>query len=141
MFNFMETKNIIIFEKYDGVRFVLQRSLAKFADEVTIRTSHWKNEVKKMIDRDGVDLLITELSRANPEGLEISRYVRKTHPDISIIWITVLGCNLFRDQKEKIGNVLCIEKPLEINHFRENVLQALEEVDGGVQGQPNEQPT
>lgn len=122
----MAEKNIILFEKYDGVRFVLKRSLSKYNQDITIHASHWKNEVKHIIDRDNVDLLVTELSRLNPDGLEISRYARKTHPDIKIIWITVLGCNLFRDQKEKIGNVQCIEKPLEINEFRENVLEALE---------------
>jgi len=122
----MNNKSIILFEKYDGVRFVLERSLGKFDGEISIKSSHWKNEVKQLIDRDGVDLLITELSQVNPDGLEISRYARKTHPEIKIIWITVLGCNLFREQKKKIGNIQCIEKPLEINDFRENVMDALE---------------
>lgn len=122
----MEEKNIILFEKYDGVRFVLERSLFKFIEDIRIHSSHWKNEVKHLIDQDGVDLLVTELSRVNPDGLEISRYARKLHPDLKIIWITVLGCDLFRDHKEKLGNIRCIEKPLEINDFRENVLKALE---------------
>jgi DNA-binding NtrC family response regulator len=121
----MTEKNIVLFEKYDGVRFVLERSLSKFEHEIIIHASHWKNEIKHMIDQNGVDLLVTELSRVNPDGLEISRYARKSHPQLKIIWITVLGCDLFNEEKEKIGNVLCIEKPLEINEFRENVLEAL----------------
>ena len=122
----MEEKNIILFEKYDGVRFVLERSLSKFIKDIHIHSSHWKNEVKHLIDQDGVDLLVTELSRVNPDGLELSRYARKLHPNLKIIWITVLGCNLFKDQKEKLGDIKCIEKPLEIKDFRENVLKALE---------------
>lgn len=122
----MENKKIILFEKYDGVRFVLERSLSKIKGDVHIHSSHWKNEVKHLIDQNNVDLLVTELNRVNPDGLEISRYARKLHPDLQIIWITVLGCDIFRDQKEKIGNVACLEKPLEINEFREHVISALE---------------
>ena len=121
----MVAKKIILYEKYDGVRFVLERSLAKINGDFNIHASHWKNDVKQLIDQHGVDLLITELSRLNPDGLEISRYARKANPEMSIIWITVLGCNIFREQKKKLGNILCMEKPLEINDFRENVLEAL----------------
>ena len=121
----MTAKKIILYEKYDGVRFVLERSLAKINGDFTIHASHLKNDVKQLIDQHGVDLLITELSRLNPDGLEISRYARKANPEMSIIWITVLGCNIFREQKKKLGNILCMEKPLEINDFRENVLEAL----------------
>lgn len=121
----MTEKNIILFEKYDGVRFVLERSLSKYDEEISIHSSNWKNEVKHLIDQNSVDLLITELSRINPEGLEISRYARKIHPSLGIIWITVMGCNVLRELKEQIGNVQCIEKPLKVVEFRKKVLKAL----------------
>lgn len=122
----MNEKNIILYEKYDGVRFVLERSLLKYKDDISIYSSHWKNEIKNRIENNDVDLLITELSKFNPDGLEISRYARKIAPELKIIWITVLGCHVFREHKVKLGNVICIEKPLEIRNFRKDVLQALE---------------
>jgi DNA-binding NtrC family response regulator len=123
---FMDIKNIVLFERYDGVRFVLERSLLKFQHAIQIRSSHWKNEIKSLIDQQDVDLLITELSRFNPTGLEISRYARKADPDLKIIWITVLGCDVFRELRKDLGNILCIEKPLEIEEFRRDVFNALE---------------
>jgi len=122
----MDEKNIILFERYDGVRFILERSLAKYEDDICIYASHWKNEIKKMIDANNVDLLITELSKANPDGLELSRYARKISPELKILWITVLGCDEFRKQRELLGNIRCAEKPLKIQDFREDVLEALE---------------
>lgn len=122
----MGEKNIILFERYDGVRFVLERSLAKYEEDICIHTSHWKNEIKKLIDSNNADLLITELSKVNPDGLELSRYARKISPEIKILWITVLGCDVFRKHKEKLGNIHCVEKPLKIEDFREDVLEALE---------------
>lgn len=122
----MKKKNIVIFEKYDGVRFVLERSLEKYRGNLNIYTSHWKNEIKIHIEHKKVDLLITELSKYNPDGLEISRFAREISPDLQIFWITVLGCDVFREQKELLGNIRCIEKPLEIQKLRKKVLQALD---------------
>jgi FixJ family two-component response regulator len=71
-------------------------------------------------------LLITELNQKNSDGLAVSAFGRQISPDLSIIWITVLGCNLFRQQKKELGNIFCIEKPLAIEDFREKVSQALD---------------
>ena len=122
----MDEKNIVLYERHDGVRFVLERSLQKFKQKINIYSSHWKNDTKQMIANENVDLLITELSRINPDGLEISHYARKLDPDLKIMWITVLGCHNFCDQKAKLGNICCFEKPLEINEFRQDVLEALD---------------
>lgn len=79
-----------------------------------------------MIRNKNIDLLITELNQTNSNGLEVSALARKISPELSIIWITVLGCNLFREHREKLGNIRCIEKPLSIEDFREDVLTALD---------------
>jgi DNA-binding NtrC family response regulator len=121
----MEEKNIILFERYAGVRFVLERSLSKYQDKINIHSSHWKEDVKKLIDNNDTDLLITELNNADSDGLEISRYARKHFPDLPIIWITVMGCHECREQQEKLNILQCIEKPLEIEEFRKGILEVL----------------
>lgn len=128
----MLMKNVILFEHYDGVRFILERSLSIADEEINIQSSPIKNDIKDIIDQNNADLLITELSRTNPSGLELSRYARKANPDMKIIWITVLGCDVFREIKNQIGNIKCIEKPLEIKDFRRDVFNALGmEISGG----------
>lgn len=122
----MTEKNIVLFEHYDGVRFILERSLSKSQHSFNIKSSNQKIDIKNYLDEENVDLLITELSSKNPDGLEISRYARKSEPNMKIIWITVLGCDVFREIKNKIGNIKCIEKPLEIKDFRRDVYKALE---------------
>ena len=128
----MIMKNVVLYEHYDGVRFILERSLSEATEDINIHSSSLKKDIKDIIDQNHVDLLITELSRANSSGLELSRYARKSSPDLKIIWITVLGCDVFRELKNKIGNIKCIEKPLEIKDFRRDVFKALEmEYSGG----------
>jgi len=122
----MKTKNIVLYEHYDGVRFILERSLTKTSQDINIQSSNLKNDVKNIIDHNHVDLLITELNRINPTGLEISRYARVNNPELKIIWITVLGCDVFREIKKQMGNIICFEKPLEIKDFRRDVYKALD---------------
>jgi DNA-binding NtrC family response regulator len=121
----MENKRIVLFERYKGVQFVLERSLKKYQGEIEIVSANDVNEVKALIDEDQVDLFITELSKMNSDGLTVSRYARRSNPDLRIIWITVLGCNVFKQQKEQLHIFECMEKPLEINEFRADVLEAL----------------
>lgn len=122
----MDKINIVLYEHYDGVRFILERSFSKSNQYINIQCSNQIKEIMNLIDGDHVDLLITEFSSKNPDGLEISRYARKLKPNMKIIWITVLGCNVFREIRNKIGNIICIEKPLEIKDFRRDVYNALE---------------
>jgi len=124
--NTMNEKNIILFERYDGVRFVLERSLKKYRKNIEIISTNHKSEIKNMLNENEVDLLITELSKIHPAGMEISHYAKQIKPNLKIIWITVMGCHLFREQKENLGIFRCIEKPLSINNFRKDVLRALE---------------
>lgn len=121
----MTNKRIVLFEKYKGVQFVLERSLRKYQDDIEIVSAMGVDEVKELVDSDRVDLLITELSKMNTDGLTISRYARRANPDLKIIWITVLGCDKFKRQRENLNILECIEKPLEIDEFRADVLEAL----------------
>jgi DNA-binding NtrC family response regulator len=104
---------------------VLERSLRKYKGEIEIISANGVDEVKALVEANHVDLLITELNKMNADGLTVSRYARQINPDIKIIWITVLGCNEFRQQKEKLDILECMEKPLEIDDFRADVLEAL----------------
>ena len=118
-------KKILLFEKYEGVRFVLERSLSKYKRRIEIYSSQRKTDIFNRIKKDPVDLLITELSEVTSDGMEISNFARLMNPDLKIIWITVCGCHKFSEQREKLGDITCIEKPLEIEIFRESVLKAL----------------
>lgn len=121
----LDMKRVILFERNHGVRFVLERSLEKFKGEIEIRSVQTISEAKQIVDEESADLLITELSHERSNGLEITRYVHRQHPDVKIIWVTVMGCDQLQQQKSQLGVVQCIEKPLEIETFREDVLQAL----------------
>jgi DNA-binding NtrC family response regulator len=121
----MNQKNIILFERYAGVRFVLERSLSKYKDDINIQSSRGKETVKQLIGDNHTDLLITELSKSDTDGLEISRYARNKFPKLPIIWITVMGCHECRGEQKKLGIFQCIEKPLEIGEFRQDILHAL----------------
>lgn len=121
----MTKKHILLFEKYDGVRFVLERSLSRRKEPIEIHSSSQKENIKATLTENHIDLLITELTSIDKDGMEITKYAREVSPDLKIIWITVLGCDVFRKQKKQLGDVQCYEKPVDITHFRHGVMDAL----------------
>jgi DNA-binding NtrC family response regulator len=121
----MVEKKIVLYEQYKGVRFVLERSLSKFEDEIDIVSSYNKRKIREYLKDGIVDLLITDLDGNSQNGVGLSNFARKTAPQLDIIWITVFGCNLFRTEKRRLGNIICLEKPLDIKRFRKTVLNAL----------------
>jgi DNA-binding NtrC family response regulator len=121
----MKRKNIVLFEHDKGVRFVLGKSLSMLGDEINVQASDGVEEIKQYLKNDSVDLLITELCKNNPCGLKLSIFARQIHPDMKIIWVTVMGCHHFSDVRKELGNITCVEKPLEIQDFRYDVLNAL----------------
>ncbi len=121
----MTKKHILLFEKYDGVRFVLERSLSRRKEPIEIHSSSQKENIKATLTENHIDLLITELTSLDKDGMEITKYAREVSPDLKIIWITVLGCDVFRKQKKQLGDVQCYEKPVDITHFRRGVMDAL----------------
>jgi DNA-binding NtrC family response regulator len=121
----MVEKKIILYEQNTGVRFVLERSLSKFNERIDIISSQSKAQIKVYLEKGIVDLLITDLDSINHYGVGLSIFARKTSPNLNIIWITVFGCDLFQKEKKRLGNIICLEKPLDIKSFRNTVLNAL----------------
>jgi DNA-binding NarL/FixJ family response regulator len=118
----MSDLQIVLFERYDGVRFVLTKALDKFQNDFSIQAFRHKRLIKKFIDQNKVDILITELSKVDPVGVEISRYVHEQEPDIKIVWITVVGCHEYRQEMKDLEIALCFEKPLDLSSFRKGIM-------------------
>ena len=118
-------KNIVLYEPAYSVRFVLEKSLSRFQEEISIFSSYRIKELQQQISKDNVDLLIADISEFISPGIRLSRYGRRHHSDLKIIWLSVLGCDRLSALKIDIGNIVCLEKPLDIVDFRRNVLRIL----------------
>ena len=124
----MKTKTIILFERYEGVRFVMERSLRKYEDQIVVQPVRSLGQARQLFDAQNVDLLVTEISQINGEGMGISRFARAHEPELKILWVTVAGCDTFSAEKRHLGVYKCMEKPLGIEEFRQTIAEALEMV-------------
>ncbi len=124
-----EEIRIVLFEQHDGVRFVLQRILENCCDLIHVTATRNKNFIKKLIDDNQVDILITELSRLDRIGLELTKYASNSDTEIKIVWVTVLGCHLFRKEMRALGVARCFEKPLEAKTLRKGMHAIMESLD------------
>jgi DNA-binding NtrC family response regulator len=121
----MKTKTIVLFEQYEGVCFVMERCLRKYQDQITVHPVYSLGQAQRLFGTQGVDLLVTEISLTNREGMEISRFARAHEPELKIVWVTVASCDAFSEEKRRLGVYKCMEKPLEIQEFRRTIAEAL----------------
>lgn len=121
----MDAATIVLFERNKGVCFVLEKSLDKYEDWIQVISVHSGEQALKIIEERPFDLLISEISKTNSDGLQISARARQLWPDLRIIWVTVAGCRAFSREKNQLNIVSCLEKPLDIKDFRRVTLGAL----------------
>ena len=126
----MKAATIVLFEKNEGVRFVLERSLDKYDNWIQVTAVNRVEEALQLLNKTSFNLLISEVSKTSSDGMRISERARQLWPDLKIIWVTVAGCSAFDKEKNQLKIVACLEKPLDINDFRRITLEALGYVEG-----------
>jgi DNA-binding NtrC family response regulator len=126
-----ETKHILIVDDEESVLFVLSGALARFNDEYELaveRASDGKEALTKALAGQ-FDLLITDIRLPGIDGLELTQQVRRERPATDVIWITAYGYRNLREDAERLGVYMCLDKPLEIGQIRQAVRAALKSRD------------
>jgi two-component system response regulator HydG len=120
------TKRILIVDDEERILFVLSSVLNKVENSLEITTvSNGKQAIEKT---RGVpfDLVITDLIMPRMDGVELTRRIRALNPGVAVIWMTAYGSQRFAAEAEELAVYRCLDKPLEIQEFRQAVQAALE---------------
>ncbi len=116
---------IILFERYESVRYVLEKAIKSINQDFSILSSASQAEVKDWITHRKAEVLITELSLVDTVGLSLSAFARQRQPDIEILWISVASCQKFSDFFDLLDITMCLEKPLGVDEFEKKLQDVL----------------
>jgi DNA-binding NtrC family response regulator len=122
-----ERKRILVVDDEESVLFVLGAALARIDHEHGVEVQRAQDGNKALAKAlDGrFDLLITDIRLPGIDGLELTERVREESPATTVIWITAYGCQKLRQDAERLGVYMCLDKPLEIGKIRQVVTEAL----------------
>lgn len=118
-------QRILVVDDDNRVLFVLRHTVQGLADvsEVVAVTS--AKAALEAVDRDPVDLVITDLSMKLMNGVELTEKLRALMPEVPVIWITAHGCYRFERSAQALDVFRCLDKPLEISTIRQVAREAL----------------
>ncbi len=118
-------KRILIVDDEDRVLFILSTALRRLKNGFIVVTAKDGRNALEKAKRSPFDLLVTDLRMPGMDGIELTKAIRKIHPDIAVLWITAYGSHIVRAQCQELEIYRCLDKPLEIGDFRQIVREAL----------------
>lgn len=116
---------ILIVDDEERIRFVLQQALATFDDGFEVETAGSAEDALRKVRARSFDLIISDLIMPDMDGIEFTERIRELESGSAVVWMTAYGCQSFEHEVERLGVYACVEKPLEIQGFRELARQAM----------------
>lgn len=92
----------------------------------TVFTSISAVKALELIDKEDVDLVLTDIKMPQMSGMEILKHVKESRPDIPVVMITAYGTINQAVQAFKQGAVDYVVKPFDIDELKIVVAQGLE---------------
>ena len=97
-----------------------------FADEHLCHVAETTEQAFAHLDRQGYDVVLTDISLPGSSGLEIIEYVRRRQPDTPVIVISVVDYQQHAGDLIKMGAFDYLLKPFRLEDVEESVARALE---------------
>ncbi len=116
--------NILIVDDEQSYRQLL--SLVFEGDGHTIRTASNGREALAVLQRDTVDVVISDVRMPDMDGIEMLRAVRETQPDLGVVLMTAFASVETAREAFKLGADDFIQKPFDVEELKLIVKKTLE---------------
>lgn len=121
----MASKRVLIVDDEESILIVLKNSLTKLGPDYQVTTVNSGLVALDQIVAQPFDLVVTDYSMAQMDGLELLAAIRYAQPDIRVIMMTAYETDALEQEARRLQIYRYLTKPLDINVFRRVVLEAL----------------
>jgi DNA-binding NtrC family response regulator len=116
---------ILIVDDEERILFVLEHALKSLDHGLSVVTAGTAEQALAKVGERRYDLVITDLIMPDMDGIEFTERLRDLKSQPAIVWMTAYGCRSFQEAAERLNVYACVEKPLEIQDFRELAADAM----------------
>lgn len=120
-----ERKRILLVDDDRQVLFVLQAALRRLNLPCDIETAQDGHAAYRLLEGSAFDLLVTDIRLPGLDGISLTELVRSRASLLPVIWITAYGCRTLHEDAVRLRIYRCLEKPVEVEEFRQIVRQAI----------------
>jgi CheY-like chemotaxis protein len=121
----MGSKRVLIVDDEESILIVLKNSLTKLGPGYQVTTVNSGLVALDQMVAQSFDLVVTDYSMAQMDGLELLAAIRYVQPDIPVIMMTAYATDALEQEAHRLRIYRYLTKPLDINVFRRVVQEAL----------------
>ena len=129
------TNKVLIVDDEETLTWSMTKTLAKDQGKYELVIANTGAEALKVLQKDPIDVVVTDIRMPDISGLELLSTIRKQYPSTKVIIMTAYGSPEVHKEATRRGSYFYLEKPFEISDIRTIILKALEEKRGGFVGQ------
>ena len=118
-------KKVLIVDDEKPFLLSLTDGLAAYAKDFEVLTALNGKEAVKVLDSNGVDLVVTDLRMPKMDGFELLAHMSGSYPDIPVIVMTAYGTPAIEERLQAMGTFHYLEKPLEFDVLADKIVDAL----------------
>jgi CheY-like chemotaxis protein len=130
------TSRVLVVDDEETLTWSMTKTLAKDRGKYEIIIANTGTDALQILDKDPIDVVVTDIRMPDINGLELLSLIRKKYPSTKVIIMTAYGSPEVHKEAARKGSYYYLEKPFEISDIRALILKALqEERRGGFVGQ------
>ena len=129
------TNRVLVVDDEETLTWSMTKTLAKDKGKYELVIANTGSEALNVLERDPIDVVVTDIKMPDIDGLELLSIIRKQYPSTKVIIMTAYGSPEIHKEATRRGSFFYVEKPFEISDIRTLILKALEEKRGGFVGQ------
>ncbi len=118
-------KRILIVDDEETITFSLYQSFILSREPYEVVTAETGEEALQKFQEKPFDLVITDIFLPGISGFDLLRQIKKNKPETDFIVITAYGSDDKKEEAQKEGARLYIEKPFDIRDFKKKVMEIL----------------
>lgn len=122
----MANKRVLIVDDEESILIVLKNSLTKLGPDYQVTTVTSAMVALDQIAAQPFDLVVTDYSMAQMDGLELVAAIRYARPELPIIMMTAYATDTLEREARRLQLYRYLTKPLDINIFRRVVQEVLD---------------
>jgi CheY-like chemotaxis protein len=110
---------------------LFKKALKKYEDKFEVLTATNGKEAIKVLKRELISVLATDLVMPKVDGLELLAYMNKNHPQVPCIVMTGHRSPEIKRKAEQEDILDYLEKPIDYNDLASSIIEGLDRVEKG----------
>ena len=122
---------VLIVDDDTGALKFFKKALKKYEDKFEVLTATNGEEAIKVLERELISVLVTDLVMPKVDGLELLAYMNENHPQVPCIVMTGYQSPEIKRRAEQEGILGYLEKPIDFNEMVLTIMEELDRADKG----------